>query len=405
MEAEDAAQAASALAGRALLLKFGWIGAVLFLVFLLFIGVIGGGSVAGMNAASGADCGPGLAPAPPTGPTGPGAGVNDQQIANAQLIDQVATQEGLPGQATFVALITALQESSLINLDHGDLDSVGLFQQRPSQGWGSKADIMNPTYAATSFFMGRGGNKGLTQIPNWADMDPAAAAQAVQHSANGSLYAGQETEAKLIAGKANINLNRVGSPTGNGGSTGAGSGSPAPASSDPTTVGGGCDTSGGNGPTLPAGSPFTDGPSTGWPAVVKNPRTTAQAIAWAQAEVEQPGMWQNKCLEFVANAYGWNGSGFTDPPADLHAYATELYKNMPASMRHDGSRNPPVGALLFWSTSNPAGHVALYIGNGLIASSDIKRVGYIDIVPATEIESKWGGKYLGWAPPYFPNGS
>ena len=77
---------------------------------------------------------------------------------------------------------------------------------------------------------------------------------------------------------------------------------------------------------------------------------------------------------------------------------------MPAGMRHDGDRDPAPGALLFWSTSGRAGHVALYLGGGQIASNDIITDGQISVVPATDIETKWGATYLGWSPPYFPGG-
>ncbi|KOG44797.1 hypothetical protein ADK75_34270 [Streptomyces virginiae] len=75
---------------------------------------------------------------------------------------------------------------------------------------------------------------------------------------------------------------------------------------------------------------------------------------------------------------------------------------MPAEMQNDKDRNPPPGALLYWDTGQRAGHVALYLGNGKIASNDIVSQGRIDIVDATVVESKWGATYIGWAPPYFP---
>ncbi|GAA0347271.1 hypothetical protein [Streptomyces blastmyceticus] len=59
---------------------------------------------------------------------------------------------------------------------------------------------------------------------------------------------------------------------------------------------------------------------------------------------------------------------------------------------------------MFWTTGSRAGHVALYVGNGKIASNDIETPGRISIVPATDIETKWGATYLGWSPPYFPQG-
>jgi hypothetical protein len=126
-----------------------------------------------------------------------------------------------------------------------------------------------------------------------------------------------------------------------------------------------------------------------------NPHDVAEAIAYANTATAGPHEWYRRCLSFVAHAYGWNHSGT--------GYAIDHYRVvMPASMRHDGDRNPPPGALLFWDTGGRAGHVALYLGGGLIASNDIVEAGAISIVPATEIERKWGATYVGWAPPYFP---
>jgi hypothetical protein len=92
-----------------------------------------------------------------------------------------------------IGLATALQESKLRNLDYGDLDSLGLFQQRPSQGWGTSAQILTPSYAAAAFF------QHLAQVPGWETMSVAEAAQAVQHSAAGSAYAAWEPQARVMA--------------------------------------------------------------------------------------------------------------------------------------------------------------------------------------------------------------
>jgi hypothetical protein len=122
-------------------------------------------------------------PPPPTGcgPAGTGvtvAGVrlSAGQVGNAQVIARVAVQRGLPSTAAVIAVAAALQESGLVNLQAGDRDSLGLFQQRPSQGWGTPAQILNPAQAATRFY------QALTALPGWAAIPLTAAAQAVQHS-------------------------------------------------------------------------------------------------------------------------------------------------------------------------------------------------------------------------------
>ncbi len=104
------------------------------------------------------------------------------QAADAATIAGVAVRERLPQRALTIAYATAMQESKLENLSYGDLDSVGLFQQRPSQGWGTAAQLQDPAYAAGAFF------GALVKIPGWQHMSVSAAAQAVQRSADGSAY-------------------------------------------------------------------------------------------------------------------------------------------------------------------------------------------------------------------------
>jgi hypothetical protein len=114
------------------------------------------------------------------------------QIANATTIYQVAVSLGLPQYAAVVAIATALQESDLYNLDYGDRDSLGLFQQRPSQGWGTPAEITTPTYAATKFY------EALVKVPDWQTIPLTEAAQAVQRSAYPDAYAAHTTPAEYL---------------------------------------------------------------------------------------------------------------------------------------------------------------------------------------------------------------
>ena len=140
--------------------------------------------------------------------------VHASQVGFAKLIDQVAVARGLPGRATLVALMTALQESGLQNLSYGDADSLGLFQQRPSAGWGTPAQILDPGYAIEAFF---GGAKppnppGLVDIDGWMSMPYTEAAQAVQVSAFPDAYARHEQTARDLAAEAGIDLDRAGDP-------------------------------------------------------------------------------------------------------------------------------------------------------------------------------------------------
>jgi hypothetical protein len=104
------------------------------------------------------------------------------QAADAATVAAVAVREKLPAQALTVAYATAFQESKLENLSYGDRDSVGIFQQRPSQGWGTAAQLQDPAYAARAFF------GALVKVPNYTAIPVYQAAQAVQKSADGSAY-------------------------------------------------------------------------------------------------------------------------------------------------------------------------------------------------------------------------
>jgi hypothetical protein len=104
------------------------------------------------------------------------------QASDAAIIAGVATRQYLPQQALVIAYATALQEAKLENPSYGDLDSVGIFQQRPSQGWGTTAQLEDPAYAATAFF------GALVKVPNYTALPVDQAAQDVQRSADGSAY-------------------------------------------------------------------------------------------------------------------------------------------------------------------------------------------------------------------------
>lgn len=115
------------------------------------------------------------------------------QAANASTVAGVALRERMPERAVTVAYAAALQESKLENLNYGDRDSVGIFQQRPSQGWGPARLLEDPVYASRKFF------SALAAVPGYRHMKVAAAAQAVQHSADGSAYAQYAAMASVMA--------------------------------------------------------------------------------------------------------------------------------------------------------------------------------------------------------------
>jgi hypothetical protein len=141
----------------------------------------------------------GQGPTPPTGcvfastATSAQYSITPTQAQNAAIIAAVAMRKGMPDHAVTVALATSLQETQLQNLPYGDRDSLGLFQQRPSQGWGTSAQIMDPDFSASAFY------DHLAQVPGWQTMAVTDAAQLVQRSASPDAYAKWETEARSLA--------------------------------------------------------------------------------------------------------------------------------------------------------------------------------------------------------------
>ncbi|MEO7235887.1 MAG: hypothetical protein ABIW80_11010 [Lapillicoccus sp.] len=116
-----------------------------------------------------------------------------EQTANAALIAAISDKRGLPARAATIAIATAIQESKLRNLTFGDRDSLGLFQQRPSQGWGTREQILDPTYATNAFY------DALVKVDGYENMEITKVAQKVQKSAYPEAYADHETEGRVLA--------------------------------------------------------------------------------------------------------------------------------------------------------------------------------------------------------------
>lgn len=148
-------------------------------------------------------------PAPPKRPARPTpvAGLTQRQMDHAAVIVAAGRARKMPPRAMVVAIMTAMQETNLRNLANPgvpaslgyrhdgvgtDHDSVGVFQQRPSQGWGTVAQLMNPRYAADVFYA------RLAKVGGWQALPLTAAAQAVQRSAYPDAYAKHEARARKI---------------------------------------------------------------------------------------------------------------------------------------------------------------------------------------------------------------
>ncbi len=163
------------------------------------VAALGGVLVVGLLAAGGyAALHTGLGPLPdPEGCSARVAGhfvaLSLDQAENASIIAAVAERRALPARAISIAIATAVQESTLENLNSGDLDSLGLFQQRPSQGWGSAAQVTDPYYATNAFY------DALVQVDGYQTMAITKAAQAVQRSAFPDAYSAHEADGRTIA--------------------------------------------------------------------------------------------------------------------------------------------------------------------------------------------------------------
>lgn len=116
-----------------------------------------------------------------------------EQSENAALIAAISVQRGMPARAASIALATAYQESKIRNIDHGDRDSLGLFQQRPSQGWGTVEQVQDPVHAINAFY------DALAKVEGYESMRITVAAQKVQRSAYPEAYADHEDDGRALA--------------------------------------------------------------------------------------------------------------------------------------------------------------------------------------------------------------
>lgn len=274
------------------------------------------------------------------GDGGPGGGsrmvgtttFSGEQMTNVRTITSVVAQRRLPERAAVIAVAAALIESDLRNTTSGDRDSLGLFQERPSQGWGTPEDILNPAYATGKFL------DHLVAVPGWVTLPPGEAEQAVERSAYPDRYAPEEPVAAGLVG------------------TGGSATCPDQGS-------------GGDTPSTAAALP----PDFRLPS---DPHEVA-AVAYALRQVGKPYVWGAKgpdafdCSGLVQAA--WAAAGVA-----LDAGTT--------SQIHDGVAVPSLayvqpGDLLFTpgslgSPSNPR-HVGLYIGDGLLVDAYDSATGVI----------------------------
>ena len=259
------------------------------------------------------------------------AGLTAEQTRNAAAIVAAGQRMAVPARGWVIAIATALQESNLINSPvANDHDSVGLFQQRPSQGWGTVEQLMNPDYAAEQFY------QRLVRVPGWQTMPLTDAAQAVQRSAFPDAYSKHETRAAAIVGA------YTGGITCDGGVGGPGGDLPGL----PPEF------------TLPAGTPA--------PVVV--------AIRWAVGQLGTPYTFGGDCTA--------PRSGVPSRQCDCSSLMQQAYRaasvQLPRTTSEQVHAGTPVGSLAEVrpgdlilipgsdGTRTDPGHVGMAIGSGLL---------------------------------------
>lgn len=345
--------------------------------------------------------GPGGAPghAGP-GTTGAGSGSgwgsrptpNGDQLSYAQLITSVVASRGLPEQAAIVAIAAARQESALgqagmnTALDH---DSLGLFQQRPSAGWGTPAQVKDPTYATNTFL------DHLTRIAGWAAMPVTQAAQQVQGSAFPGAYAHWETLARGLAAKF---WSSAGAPAAPPPTPGA----PAPAPQPVAALAPGaqpCPGNGGDGTPAP-GSAGTAGGATAGGAVPGGGTTATAAAGAAPTDPQQAGVVAT-ALAQLGKPYQWGGTG---PAAfDCSGLTLTAWRaagvSLPRTTAAQAGFGAPVtstaalqpGDLIFIAgsdgTAAAPGHVGLYVGGGRLVHAP-QQSEPVQIVPVARWQSQ-----------------
>ncbi|MFI7523799.1 C40 family peptidase [Micromonospora globbae] len=279
------------------------------------------------------------------------AGWDSEQTANAAVIVAVGAELNVPPRGWVIALATAMQESGLRNLPSGDRDSIGLFQQRPSQGWGTPAQLRDPRYTAGTFY------HALLAVDGWQAMAVTDAAQAVQRSAYPGAYAKWEDDAIAL-----IRVLTGGTPDGGV------DGDLEQAMSNPLCLfDAGDGQPGGEQVPLPAG--FTLPPGTPSPVVT--------AIGWALAQLGTPYTFGGDCTA--------PHSGIPARQCDCSSLIQQAYRaagiTLPRTTSEQVHTGTPVtdhrdlrpGDLLFipgsrGSAARP-GHVGMYLGQGLIVQA------------------------------------
>lgn len=283
-----------------------------------------------------------------------------EQIPNAQAIIVTGITLKVPARGQIIALATALQESRLRNLPSGDRDSVGLFQQRPSQGWGTPAQLLDPVYASTRFY------SALLAVPGWQQLTLAQAAQAVQKSALPDAYAAWEPLASALQQAITATLPAAGqppaTPPADPNSPGEPTGTPVVATSC-----GPADDGSQYGPIPPGTVPA------GYTIPADAPAAVKTAITWAMHQLGTPYQWGGSCT----NSHGPDPMGRCDCSSLVQQAYRAAGITLPRTTYTQINAGVPVplsvirpGDLLFTEGSpDRPEHVGIYLGDGLVIAA------------------------------------
>nr|WP_203606153.1 C40 family peptidase [Streptomyces sp. SID11385] len=266
------------------------------------------------------------------------------QVPYARTIQATGVAMNIPARGQVVALATALQESGLRNLPYGDRDSLGLFQQRPSQGWGATSEILDPVHASTKFY------EALERVAGWQSLSVTQAAQAVQKSGFPEAYAKWEPLASALQSSIAPLLGK------------------APASPDAGSAACAEGEDGSGFGEIPAGAVPDE-----YEIPADAPPKVRTAIRWALGQLGTPYQWGGTC----ADAHGSDPMGRCDCSSLMQrAYAaagvrlsrttyTQVKEGKP--VRFDALRP---GDLVFTEgTAAVPEHVGMVIGHGLIVNA------------------------------------
>ncbi|MFJ8392127.1 C40 family peptidase [Streptomyces sp. NPDC094144] len=289
------------------------------------------------------------------------AGLDDpaDQVPNAKTIQATGVAMNIPARGQVVALATALQESGLRNLIYGDRDSLGLFQQRPSQGWGTANEILDPVHSSTKFY------EGLEKVSGWESLSVTQAAQAVQRSGFPEAYAKWEPLATALQKAIAPLLSK----------SGGGSPSPSPSGSAdtetaPSDTAGGC-TAGRDGTdfgTIPPGAVPAE-----YKIPADAPAKVQTAIRWALGQLKTPYQWGGSCTD----SHGPDPMGRCDCSSLMQqaykAAGVTLTRTTYTQVKEGKATSTDAlkpGDLVFTEgTTEVPEHVGMFIGQGLIVNA------------------------------------